>query len=427
MNSTRNIYNNDIDFKTLALQYPSFAKILKPNGQLDFSRPEAVQELTKTLLKRDFGLTIELPPDRLCPPVPNRFNYILWLQDLIDTTSDSFSDKYEPARKVFGLDIGTGASCIYPLLGCTQRSNWNFAGTDIDEESLKYARKNVAANELDQRITLFKSDRNGPLIPLDLLKLERIDFTMCNPPFYESKDDMISSAEKKHQAPFSACTGAEAEMVTPGGEVAFVSRMIEESERLQGRVQWYSTMLGKLSSVSVVIEKLKAVGITNWAVTDFLQGSKTRRWGVAWSYGDIRPKTEIARGTTSLQKHFLPFPSEYSFSVPEESFTVICEKLCGAMESIKLSWKWDASTCTGLGFTRENVWSRASRRKGRVEDEAKPSLQPLDRDVILGFKLLVTQKKDSNEVDVHVRWVRGNDVVLFESFCGMVKRKITSK
>lgn len=65
---------------------------LKPNGQLDFSDPKAVQwvwiieldfvifatgsdlrlgtrQLTKSLLKRDFGLEIELPDDRLCPPV----------------------------------------------------------------------------------------------------------------------------------------------------------------------------------------------------------------------------------------------------------------------------------------------------------------------------------------------------------------------
>lgn len=28
-----------------------------------------------------------------------------------------------------GLDIGVGASCIYGLLGCSQRPNWRFAGT----------------------------------------------------------------------------------------------------------------------------------------------------------------------------------------------------------------------------------------------------------------------------------------------------------
>ena len=85
--------------------------------------------MTKSLLKRDFGLKIELPPNRLCPPVPNRLNYLLWIQSLLDTTSDNYSDSYDRDREVLGLDIGTGASAIYPLLGCVQRPKWRFAGT----------------------------------------------------------------------------------------------------------------------------------------------------------------------------------------------------------------------------------------------------------------------------------------------------------
>lgn len=34
-------------------------------------------------------------------------------------------------------------------------------------------------------------------------------------------------------------------MVCPGGELAFVRRMVEESAQLQGAVHWYTTMLGK--------------------------------------------------------------------------------------------------------------------------------------------------------------------------------------
>ncbi len=161
---------------------------------------------------------------------------------------------------------------------------------DIDEWSLQYARKNVACNKLQSNIRLRKSSPDGPLIPLDLFRFDRIDFTMCNPPFYNSADEMLASAKAKQRPPLSACTGAEVEMVTPGGEVAFVTRMIQESLTLRERVKWYTSMLGKLSSVSVIVEKLKGVGVSNWAVTEFVQGSKTRRWGVAWSWGDMRPR-----------------------------------------------------------------------------------------------------------------------------------------
>jgi 23S rRNA (adenine1618-N6)-methyltransferase len=133
----------------------------------------------------------------------------------------------------------------------------------------------------------------------------RLDFTMCNPPFYSSREEMVMSAETKERPPFSvrskglvyasnlsyfqACTGAEVEMVTPGGEVSFVSRMIDESLQLRKRVQWYTSMLGKLSSVSVLIERLAKLGNNNYAVTEFVQGNKTRRWAIAWSWDDLRP------------------------------------------------------------------------------------------------------------------------------------------
>ena len=88
-------------------------------------------------------------------------------------------------------------------------------------------------------------------------------------------------------------------MVTPGGEIAFVSRMIEESVTMKTRCQWYTSMLGKLSSVGIIVEKLKEIGVTNFAVKEFVQGGKTRRWGVAWSWDAMRPR-QVSRDT---QKH----------------------------------------------------------------------------------------------------------------------------
>lgn len=104
-------------------------------------------------------------------------------------------------------------------------------------------------------------------------------------------------------------------MVTPGGETAFVARMIAESAVLGTRVQWYTSMLGKFSSVPVVVEKLRKVGVKNWAVGELVQGSKTRRWVVGWSWGDLRPVARVARGVGSLEKKYLPFPSEYVIQV----------------------------------------------------------------------------------------------------------------
>jgi 23S rRNA (adenine1618-N6)-methyltransferase len=148
-----------------------------------------------------------------------------------------------------------------------------------------------------------------------LLITPSIDFSMCNPPFYASKSEMLASAATKQRPPFTACTGSENEMVTAGGEVTFVSHMIDESLILKDHVQWYTSMLGKFSSVAELVQNLREKGIDNYAVTDFVQGSKTRRWGIAWSFEDLRPSMGVARGINSLPKSLLPFPSEYLITV----------------------------------------------------------------------------------------------------------------
>ncbi|BCR94884.1 DUF890 domain protein [Aspergillus luchuensis] len=428
MRASRNIYKDEVDFTALALQSPEFAKYLKANGQLDFSDPDAVRQLTKSLLQRDFELKVEIPENRLCPPVPNRLNYILWLQDLLDTTGDEYRDNYDPDREVIGLDIGTGCCSIYPLLGCSMRPHWRFVATDIDNDNIRTSRDTVSANKLDSRIEIIQTDPKDELIPLDTkLNVDRLDFTMCNPPFYASRDELIASAEAKERPPFTACTGAEVEMVTTGGEIAFITRMIEESLHLRERVIWYTTMLGKLGSVSVLIETLLEHKNNNYAVTEFVQGNKTRRWAIAWSWTDLRPTVSIARGTAAIPKHLLPFPSEYIFTTQSESIDEVSSKIDTELSALHVQWLWRKNLATGVGFAMQNVWSRQARRKMQNPDAMAEMGEIDETKAALGFKVQVKKDAiDEKGVRVIVRWLKGKDSVLFESFCGMLKRKVES-
>jgi 23S rRNA (adenine1618-N6)-methyltransferase len=83
---------------------------------------------------------------------------------------------------------------------------------------------------------------------------------------------------------------------------------------------------------------------------------------------------------------------------------------------------WKANIHTGLGFTQKAVWSRAARRQPIKENE---SVDGDDDDPALGFKIYV-EGMIENEVRnrTTVRWLKGRDSVLFESFCGMLKRKL---
>lgn len=77
-------------------------------------------------------------------------------------------------------------------------------------------------------------------------------------------------------------------MVTAGGEVDFVARMMLESLKLRDRVKWYTSMLGKLSNVISIVTTLKTHKIYNYVIGVFIQGRKTRRWVVGWTLSDRR-------------------------------------------------------------------------------------------------------------------------------------------
>lgn len=237
---------------------------------------------------------------------------------------------------------------------------------------------------------------------------------MCNPPFFTSIDDMFESAKKKGHSPSSACTGTTTEMIyEKDGEVGFARRMLEESKVLRERVQWYTTLFGKLSSVHTFVADLKETSETseNWAVTSFIQGT-TKRWAVAWSYCDRRPSQ-----AASVQKHLSmkgcsPFPPELSIHVSGSSGE-LAEKVQGLVKELQLlHYEWIESAGAVFGEVAGDVWSRSARRA------AQRNALNLGEDVKLGFLIII------NTDNVVVSWTRGRDVVLFESFCGMLKRKL---
>ena len=300
------------------------------------------------------------------------------------------------------------------------------AGTDIDQHSLDYARKNVDANGLLNRVKLALSTTDAPLIPIDKLGVEELDFVMTNPPFYSSEADIKVSYGNKNAPPSATCTGSENEMICPGGDVGFVSRILEESLKLRERVEWYTAMLGKLSSLQQIVAKLKEHNITNFAVTCLQAGHKTKRWAVGWSFQDLRPRNDIARHG-DLVHAVLPPATAQSIGVPLMSAEWAGRKVNAALDELDVKWQWRPAISTGVMETKENVWSRAARRKkkfGAAEASNDTSTEEdehsEDETVALAVKVVCKTG------EVEVRWLKGMDHVLFQSFCGYMKRALTS-
>lgn len=436
-------YERDVDFDDLAKRDPEFAEISqhgKRNGFIDFQDPKIVQyvhvqqsstfnlhhttnspthrQLTKSILKTDFKLRIELPDDRLCPPVPVRWNYVRWIQDLLDTTSDDYRETYDAERQVTGMDIGVGASGIYGLLACVTREGWRMVGTDVDERSLEWARRNVEINGLEGRIRLEKVKGEGRLLPLDELGVEKLDFVMTNPPFYADQDDFLSSFNTSSgKEPSAALTGSPNEMLTPGGDVGFVTRILMESLQLRTRVGWYTAMLSKLSSLQAILALVKKHGITNFAVTSLHPGKRTKRWAVGWSFGDLRARNDVGRHG-ELVLSVLPLRSAWTVDVPgkkrREAGRKIGEVL-GVLEGVR--WSWSQVRDEGILECWGNVWGRKARRKKRFAEGAEEGgEEEYKGPVVVAVKLMCRDE------EVEVRWLRGWDYTLYESFCGMLKR-----
>ena len=280
-----------------------------------------------------------------------------------------------------------------------------------------------------------------PLIPQEMLDHipSDIDFTMVNPPFYASSSEMLASAAMKSRPPNSACTGAEVEMIypppptsngskhDPGGELGFTLRLLAQSSlpEVRHRVKWFTTMLGKLSTASALVENIRDVGCTNYAVTDFVQGSKTRRWGVAWSWLPFRPANNVARGTEAMGKALLPAKTETVFLIPNSTLGKggdEIDHLMGTMDEI--DWIWKREISIGVGRAAGNVWGRRARRSKQrgVAPDGRA-----DPDAFV-FKISVRASKGSSETElapeIQVRWLKGDDAVIFESFCEMLRRHV---
>lgn len=71
-----------------------------------------------------------------------------------------------------------------------------------------------------------KSYSGPPILYGVVREGETFDFCMCNPPFFES-------IEAAGLNPKTSCGGTQEEMVCPGGEEAFICRIIEDSVRLK--------------------------------------------------------------------------------------------------------------------------------------------------------------------------------------------------
>jgi 23S rRNA (adenine1618-N6)-methyltransferase len=290
----KNIHRRGYDFNALTQAHPPLAHFIISNNfnqqaTINFSDSNAVKALNFALLKKHYHIEHwDFPTGYLCPPIPGRVDYIHYLADLLKkSTSDS-------GDKVSVLDIGTGASCIYPMLGA-RTQGWRFVASDIDPISIKTANANVNANKgLAKQITCRLQHHSNHIFAGIIQPNEYYHLTMCNPPFHKSLADATKGTSRKwHNLNKNSDNnrknsslnfgGQKAELWCQGGEVAFIRQMIKESKQYREQVLWFTCLVSKKDHLSAIKLSLKKTNVAKIKLVKMAQGQKISRF-IAWSF-----------------------------------------------------------------------------------------------------------------------------------------------
>lgn len=295
----RNPHSGRYDFAALCQVSPELNTFIKPNPKgdntIDFADNKAVLCLNKALLAFHYGVTFWQIPERyLCPPIPGRADYIHYLADLLADKQGEIPR----GKKVRALDIGTGANCIYPIIG-SQSYGWQFVATDIDPVSISVASTIVQSNPCLTALIKPVLQKNSEAIFHGIIKPnDQFDLTLCNPPFHASmaeaqaanqrKQHNLGKRKKRKDKPLTVDKklnfgGQKAELWCEGGEIAFLSQMAQESVDYAEQVGWFSSLVSKADNIVPLKKTLKQLGATEIKVIKMTQGQKISRL-MAWRF-----------------------------------------------------------------------------------------------------------------------------------------------
>ena len=297
----RNLHRKRYDFKQLIHDLPELSRFVSVNPygdeSIDFANPDAVKMLNKALLKHFYGVSYwDIPANYLCPPIPGRADYIHYLADLLGIVN---AGKFPVGKSVSVLDIGTGANCVYPIIG-HREYGWSFVASDIDPISINSAQKIVDNNPslqgaIDCRLQTSSRHIFQGIIRQD----EQYDLTMCNPPFHASAAEAQAGTRrkinnlglKKNGNPTLNFGGQNAELWCEGGEEDFVKRMISESVQFQDQCLWFTSLISKKTTLTGVYSALKNAKVFDFKTIEMSQGQKVSRF-IAWTFLDKQQQTK---------------------------------------------------------------------------------------------------------------------------------------
>jgi 23S rRNA (adenine1618-N6)-methyltransferase len=300
----RNRHHGQYDFARLTAGSPALSRFVTTNRfgtrSIDFADPAAVKALNQAILKTEYGIAEwDLPPHYLCPPIPGRADYLHHLADLLASANGGTIPR---GPKVCAIDLGVGASAIYPLLG-QREYGWRFVASDTDPVALASAQRNVRANPGIEALITLRRQRSSQCIFTGVVNDgEHFDVALSNPPFHASAAEATAGTRRKWHnlgrigdarrgTPLLNFGGQESELWCAGGEVGFISRMISESAERRSLCLWFTSLVSKETSLPDIIRALRAVHVRERRIIEMAQGQKRSRI-IAWTFFDEARKRD---------------------------------------------------------------------------------------------------------------------------------------
>lgn len=284
----RNKHQQPYDFAALCAAVPALSAFVRDNGygqlSIDFANSDAVKTLNQALLKQLYSVAHwQLPDGFLCPAVPGRVDYLHYLADLLALLN---KNKVPTGSKVQLLDTGCGANLIYPLLAQAEYG-WKVTASELDPVAAKAAHLVIEQNQLQHKITLRQQPHSSHIFHGIIQPDDLFDLTLCNPPFHTSAEQAAAGSERKaknlgYKKAELNFAGRSHELWCDGGEVAFITTMIEESQSYAQQVLWFSSLVSKQDNLPALQKQLTQQGAEH-QVINMQQGNKQSRI-LVWSF-----------------------------------------------------------------------------------------------------------------------------------------------
>ncbi|MGB1318637.1 MAG: RlmF-related methyltransferase, partial [Flavobacteriales bacterium] len=293
--------------------------------------------------------------------------------------------------------IGTGANCVFPIIGVNEY-DWTFVASETDKVALDVAQKIINNNEsLKSKVELRHQEKGTQVFKTIIRGEEKYELSICNPPFHSSAQEAMKGSArkvsnlkgKKVKVPVLNFGGQSNELWCEGGEVAFIKNMILESKKYRDSCLWFTTLVAKQKHMKSIEDALSSAGVAETKTIPMGQGNKASRI-VAWTFFPFEQRKNWKKNVEAAKK------SEEEIENP----AIDKDNVVQSAPKKKAVAKAKAETATEeVETAKPDVKAKATPKKKAAE---KPKTEPVNKEVKKDKPVAKAKAKKEDSVEAVV-------------------------